>query len=160
MWSVRRAGRGARACVDRLPILFSPKSKLARPMASGQVAYPRRGRKHPMSFTTSNSILSELDANQLIGTLYKGFAECLDMVDGRGTAVTDPVERLRLRLELQSRSLLLCAVPAPNSESVRMKVEVVAFIRSYGEDLWTASMLETAIEADMAALQLLNAWVL
>lgn len=100
----------------------------------------------------SDSDLVDYDAGRLIQILFERWLALLDRYDGRGTAVTDPVDRVQIYLELQSRALLLCAIPAPALDAVKPKVLVAAWARD-NADTWAPTMIEEAIARDTLALQ-------
>lgn len=98
----------------------------------------------------------DVDAARLIQLLWQGWLDLLDRYDGRGTAVTDPVERLRTLYELHAKGLLLCSVPAPTHHALGCKAIVAAGVREHGRDAWAACMVEAAIAADTEVLQPAN----
>ena len=109
------------------------------------------------SYTDTDTDHIDVDSARLIDLLWQGWITLLDRYDGRDTAVTDPVERLRVLYELHAKGLLLCSVPAPNHHALGCKAIVVAWLRDHGRGAWTAQMIEAAIAADTVALQPANA---
>ncbi|MCW6512047.1 hypothetical protein [Lichenifustis flavocetrariae] len=93
------------------------------------------------------------EARALTETLWPRWLADLDRYDGRGTAVTDPTEKLQVQLSLIATSLLLAALPAGQIDDLRAKTLVAAWLRTNDLGDNTLAMVEAAITTDMARLQ-------
>ena len=98
----------------------------------------------------------DVDPAHLIEHIWQGWLGLLELYDGRDTAVTDPIESLRLLYELHARALLLCSIPAPSHHALGHKAIMAAWLREHDAAAWTACMVEAAMQADTEALQPAN----